>query len=235
MASTVESEPSRTTRVYTPFVLSTLYELGVLGLNFGLIWRCSVPRVLLPFFIDNLSSHHLDCGVGTGYFPANALARLHQDQRSAAMITLVDLNPNCLRSASNAIASAAPETKVNSVVADVKCALPRALHGSKFGSISMFNLFHCLPGGRDKLDVIARYKALLADDGVLMGCTVLGLQHANGWFTRLYLGLYNQIGIFNNLEDTEDDFARFLRSEFMEVELQLVGMVLLFKVAKPRH
>jgi hypothetical protein len=99
----------------------------------------------------------------------------------------------------------------------------------------MFNLLHCIPTVPDRLRGISTYKELLADDGVLIGCTVLGEKHSLTWLTTLHLRLYNWLRVFFNSADTKDRIEDVLREEFEQVECRVVGMVLLFKAEKPRR
>jgi hypothetical protein len=195
--------------------------------------RRSTDTVLEPFFAENFSRHHLDVGVATGYFPSVVLSRPFRAQAKHS-ITLVDVNPNPLRAARLRILSKAPRATVETVVADVTVPPPKELRNCAFGSISMFNLFHCIPG-KAKLGAFSLYKDLLADDGVLTGCTVLGGAHSTNWFNYMYVKLYNHVGIFHNWDDTKADFERALEENFEEVETTLVGMTLLFRATKPRR
>lgn len=194
----------------------------------------STDTVLEPFFAENLSRHHLDIGVATGYFLAAALARPFRTQAKHS-ITLVDLNPNPLEAAKARVLSAAPNAAIKTVVADVTEPPPKALEGSRFDSITMFNLFHCVPEKEKKLEAFSLYKDLLADGGVLAGCTILGGSHATNWINYLYVKLYNNKGIFNNWDDKKEDFELALMENFEEVETTLVGMMLLFRATKPRR
>ncbi|KAI0460548.1 methyltransferase domain-containing protein [Xylaria acuta] len=219
--------------IYTPTFLSIIYDVVVLRFNLRYMWRCRTDTVLEPFFAENFSRRHLDIGVATGYFLAKALSRPFRAQAKHS-IALVDLNPNPLNAAKARILSKAPNATVETVVADVTEPPPKALQDSAFDSISMFNLFHCIPG-EDKLRALSTYKDLLADGGVLTGCTVLGGSHATNWFNYLYVKLYNRLGIFHNWDDKKEDFERALKENFEEVETTLVGMTLLFRVTKPRR
>ncbi|KAI0391385.1 methyltransferase domain-containing protein [Xylariaceae sp. FL0594] len=258
-ASGSGDDPFLSAGIYTKFLLSSLYEVGVLNINFGLVWGCSAHSVLLPFFSRNMSRRrHLDCGVGTGFFLTHTLEALGadddrdrdrdwegDDDAPPISITLLDLNPNCLDTAAKSIqaaaAAAARKTRIECVVADIRSPIPPALlsppgaGGKRFDSISMFNLFHCVPGGRAKFDAIRIYKALLADDGVLTGSTILGRRHATGWFAPAYLTLYNWLGIFSNLDDTQADVAAVLEEEFTDAKTWTQGMVLMFRGKGPRR
>ncbi|KAI0976097.1 methyltransferase domain-containing protein [Xylaria arbuscula] len=226
------NQPGIYATIYTPTFLSIVYDVVVLRFNLRYMWRCRTDTVLEPFFAENFSRNHLDIGVATGYFPAVAIARPFRTQAKHS-ITLVDLNPSPLKAAKARILSKAPYSTVETVVADVTEPPPNALQNSVFDSISMFNLFHCVPGN-EKLKAFRFYKDLLADGGVLTGCTVLGGSHATNWLNYLYVKLYNRLGIFHNWDDKKEDFENALEENFEEVETTLVGMILLFRATKPR-
>ncbi|KAK1989676.1 hypothetical protein LX36DRAFT_594250 [Colletotrichum falcatum] len=232
--------------VYSPSFLSLFYDKYVLGFNMKYVWRCSTRDVLLPFFAENFSRNHLDCGVATGWFPAAALARPFRAGGSRQRLALLDLTAPPLRAAAARVRSVAAAAEVLCVEADVTQPPPERLRlmmsssssspgGGRFDSISMFNLLHCMPGGRAKLRAFGCYKELLADDGVLAGCTVLGPNERTGRLARLQLLWYNKWwGVFNNWDDTEEDIREALEREFAEVETWVVGQVMLFRAKKPR-
>lgn len=223
--------------VYTRSALSAWYDVYVLGFNMSYVWGCPTSSVLLPFFSEHFSRNHLDCGVATGYIPATALNCFWR-KYSRHRLTLLDLNPNPLRAARARVLSVATDTEVDCVEADVTAPPPRELVARRFDSVSMFNLFHCMPGGRDKFRAFGTMAQLISDDGVLVGSTVLGIQHTTWyqWFTRFYLRWYNHWwGVFNNWDDTRDDVEIALRESFEEVETWTVGMMLLFRATRPRR
>ncbi|WYZ34173.1 hypothetical protein EsH8_I_000449 [Colletotrichum jinshuiense] len=218
---------------YSPSFLTIFYDKYVLGFNMRYIWGCPTDDILVPFFSENFSRNHLDCGVATGFFPAVALARPFR-ANSKQRLTLLDLNPNPLRAAKNRVLAVSTTTEVSCVEADVTEPLPKALQGERFDSISMFNLFHCMPGGKGKLRAFGLYKELLNEDGVLSGCTVLGPSETKSWITKFYLRWYNKWwGVFNNWEDKREDVQAALTQEFEEVETWLIGNTLLFRAKKP--
>ncbi|KAL8393843.1 hypothetical protein RB595_003555 [Gaeumannomyces hyphopodioides] len=256
---TALSVPSRDgvyASVYTPSFLSIIYDYLVLRFNMRYMWGCPTDEVLLPFFAEGMSRRHLDVGVATGYLPAAALSRVFR-KTAAQHLTLLDINPNPLVAAAARVrAAAGPRTDVRTVEADVTAPLPAPLQAvvaaaataardnagtdpmdneRPYDSISMFNLFHCVPGWPDKLVALKRYKRLLEPSrGVLYGCTVLGERAATGWLSRWYVRLYNRKGLFNNLHDDREGFELALRREFCDVETWVVGMTLLFRATRPR-
>ncbi|KAI0130248.1 methyltransferase [Xylariales sp. AK1849] len=234
MANPGETKGRVYKNVYSATFLSRVYDYYVLGFNFKYMWGCGTS-VMVPFFSDNFSHRHLDIGVANGYFPAVILSRPMRSLEKH-QLTLLDFNQTSLNAAKARVLSAAPHTAVQCVQADVTAQLPESLEDvhKQYDSITMFNLFHCIPGGLGKLRAFSTYKELLSDDGVLTGCTILGRKHATGWLSRLYLRFYNWVDFFNNWDDDQEAFERVLKQEFEEVETELVGMVLLFKASKPR-
>lgn len=220
--------------VYSRSFLSLVYDHYVLGFNMRYMWGCGTRSVLLPFFGDNFSNQHMDIGVATGFFPAAVLGRPIRNQEKHEL-TLVDFNETSLNAAKARVLSAASRTKVECVQADVTAPLPEALQGRRYETITMFNLFHCVPGGTEKIGAITTYKELLTDNGSLAGCTILGQKHTKGPLRRLYLKVYNRMDIFNNWDDQREAFEKVLREDFDEVETEVVGSMLLWKASKPRR
>lgn len=196
--------------------------------------------VLLPFFRTYLSRKHLDVGVASGYFPATALkldsaSTLRTDSFDAPQhITLVDIVDSSLETAKARIQKAAPGTVVRCALADATAPLPEALRGLTFDSISMFNLFHCVPGGPGKTVAFQTYSQVLSKTGVLYGCTLLGHQYAPSWFARQWASIFERQGAFHCWEDTKEMYDEALREAFEESETWVVGYMLLFKARGPR-
>jgi hypothetical protein len=236
MADQKQSNDRMYKGVYSRSFLARIYDHYVLGFNMKYAWGCATDSVLLPFFADNFSHRHMDIGVATGWFPAMVLSRPIRNQEKH-QLTLVDFNETSLNATKARVLSVAPHTTVDCVQADITAALPDPLKDAskKYDSISMFNLFHCVPGGLEKLRAFATYKELLSDDGAIAGCTVLGHKHARGFFSWLYLKIYNHVDFFNNWDDDQETIENVLRQEFEQVETEVVGMMLLFKASKPRR
>ncbi|KAL8284451.1 hypothetical protein RB597_001816 [Gaeumannomyces tritici] len=251
--------------VYTPSFLSMIYDYLVLRFNMRYMWGCPTDEVLLPFFAEGMSRRHLDVGVATGFLPAAALTRVFRKTAAQHLTLLdINPNP-LVAAAARVRAVAGVRTDVRTVEADVTAPLPAPLlemaEGSSsssssgvlvkhhhtdspntnssspllYDSISMFNLFHCVPGWPSKLVALRTYKRVLEPTrGVLYGCTVLGETAATGWLSRWYVRLYNRLGVFNNLHDDREGFELALGREFEEFETWVVGMTLLFRATRPR-
>lgn len=206
--------------VYSPFTLA-LYDAWVLGISNRYAWRCPTKEVLLPFFRANAGLRHLDIGVGTGYYLANA--QLPADTQ----ITLLDLNPSSLEAARRRIDRPGTRTLQH----DVMTPIPG---DELFDSISLFYLLHCLPGPLDaKAAIFGTLKHNLQPGGVLFGATILGDEVGHNGFGRKLMAVYNKKGIFGNRGDTQLGFEAHLRQHFRDVTLKREGKVLLFRAAQP--
>ncbi|KAJ3499841.1 hypothetical protein NLG97_g33 [Lecanicillium saksenae] len=198
------------------------------------MWGCSTD-ILLPFFIANFSRDHLDCGVATGYFPAKSLSQPYR-KGTKQELALLDLTSAPLLSAQKRIEDSGADVTVSIVEADVTLPFPTSLHGKKFLSISMFNLFHCIPGGKSKFAGFANARQILADDGVLYGCTILGQSETRSAISRLYMSWYNyRWKVFHNWDDRREDVEAALHEQFEQVETCVQGSMLLFRATCPRR
>lgn len=228
-----------------------IYDIWVLGVSNSYAWCCPTSSILLPFFKANFSSNHLDVGVGTGYFVAEAVldkpAAPNTDTQNAQQITLVDLNSNCLSTAAARIKVAQPTiAPARTIAADAFESLPltssngniggEGTEKEKFDSISLFYLLHCVPGPCSaKSRIFENLKTHLTADGTLYGATILGQSgniHFN-WFASTLMRLYNKKGIFENSGDNEKQFVEALERSFEKVESRVEGCVLLFKASQP--
>ncbi|ELE4479453.1 class I SAM-dependent methyltransferase [Salmonella enterica] len=213
---------NKATQVYTPFTLK-LYDWWVLGISNNYAWYCPTRENLLPHFLQNLSLNHLDIGVGTGYYLAEAPANCN--------ISLMDLNSASLNSASARVGEARIRNKFQH---DAFKAYPESLH-EKFDSVSMFYLIHCLPGPMtDKSIVVQHAKKALTNTGVLYGATILGDGVKHNYFAAKLMHIYNRKGIFSNYNDSEDELERILSDHFENINITVKGTVALFSASGKR-
>ncbi|KAM5350061.1 hypothetical protein ACJ41O_006566 [Fusarium nematophilum] len=232
---------------FTPLVLF-IYDLYVIRISAPLIWRCSVQKYLRPLFTENFSKRHVDIGVGNGYFPAKAIKDLGREPKDQHL-TLVDLSLASLTAARQGILSRHPGIDIRSIHADAGAPLPASLENERFDSASLSLIMHHMPGPTlSKSRAISNAKSLLADDGVLIGSTILGkvwekteqgyqvkVEQRPGRLATFALGFYNKRGIFDNYEEDPRVFEKVLKEEFEEVETRIVGMIFLFRAVKPRR
>jgi len=203
--------------VYSPLTLK-LYDGWVLGVSNRFAWQCPTRTVLQPFFNRHVGARHLDVGVGTGYYLANA--NLPADTQ----VTLLDLNPSSLEAARQRLGR--PDTRL------VQHDVFQPLNDEQVAmcdSISLFYLLHCLPGTMaDKAVVFGNLKSRLADNGVLFGATILGDEANHNGFGGKLMAVYNKKGIFGNRNDTAAGLRSALAQHFADVSVEVVGKVALF-------
>ena len=212
------SKLSKSTRIYTDLVLK-MYNIWVLRISNKYAWRCPTKEVLLPFFRENISSQHIDVGVGTGYYLSHV--------NNINKLTLLDANPNCLEYVKKNLTNRHIE---NLILHDVKVPFPKEIQ-KKYGSVSCFYLLHCLSG--DKRSVIENLSTLLNEKGVLYGATILGKAVNHNVFGKKLMSVYNEKGIFGNMEDSLQDFKEIFESYFGYVEFEMRGKVMLFSAREP--
>lgn len=208
--------------IYSPLVLK-LYDWWVLGLSNRYAWQCPTRTVLLPLFRRHAGRHHLDVGVGTGFYPASA------GLPDSTRMTLMDLNAGSLQAAQHRL----HRSSTVLVEHDVMTPLP-ARAGEDFDAISLFYLLHCLPGTMaDKSVAFGHLKSRLAEGGVLYGATILGDAAEHNGFGRRLMAIYNRKGIFGNRHDTRDELERALQQHFLQVTITVEGKVALFEARQP--
>ena len=208
--------------VYSPLTLK-LYDAWVLGISNRFAWHCPTRQVLQPFFDRHIGANHLDVGVGTGYYLANA------HLPDTTHVTLLDLNPSSLQAAKERFGRS--DTQV--LQHDVFKPLDASQHG-RYDSISLFYLLHCLPGSMaDKAQVFASLKPCLKGNGVLFGATILGDTAEHNGFGRKLMDIYNKKGIFGNRGDTVQGLRTALEQHFAQVSIEVVGKVALFSGRSP--
>jgi len=221
-------------KIYTQYFLH-LYDFFVLWLSNNFAWKCSTGQTLLPFFQTHIGHiAHLDVGVGTGYYPSASVS--YFNARSHPHITQVDLNPATLNFSKSRLRRNGFKGKINTLVHNVFEPLPNSMTG-QFDSISIFYLFHCLPGAfpTKAYGVLDTLVPVLTEDGTLYGATVLGKGVRHNLFGAFLMWLWNKEGVFSNYSDSADDLRQALESRFEEVEVRTEGVVALFNARRPIH
>ncbi len=164
-----------------------------------------------------VSSNHLDVGVGSGYYLKNFLPQ------TTRRIALLDLNKNSLETTSKAINHFKPEIYCNDVLE------PLELSIEKFDSISVNYLLHCLPGNLTEKGIMFKYlKTQMNEGGTLFGSTILGKGVTQNFFAKKLMGIYNKKGIFSNQQDDLNALVTALNAHFSDVKVEVVGCVALF-------
>ncbi|MEM8769755.1 MAG: class I SAM-dependent methyltransferase, partial [Pseudomonadota bacterium] len=163
-----------------------IYDLGLYHFVTDQLWRCPT-RYLLDGYADNLSSHHLELGVGSGYLLERTLCR-----DTAKRLALVDLNQRSLGKAAKRLRRYKPAA----VQWNILEPLPEALNG--FHSVGMNYVLHCIPGDiADHRRLLENVHASLAEGGVFFGATLLWEPAAMTPGARAFMRLLNEVGIFH--------------------------------------
>jgi ubiquinone/menaquinone biosynthesis C-methylase UbiE len=209
-------EEQRGQAIYSNWILS-VYNLFVLSYNNRLVWKCSTSEIL-DFYNHHVSNNHLDVGVGTGYYMSHCTF-----PSAKPRVALMDLNSNCLRTASKKIGHLQPETYHNSVFN------PLGNHVKKFDSISACYLIHCVPGNiREKASAFGALKSVLNPGGKLFGVTLLQGDIKRSLQAKLQMYIFNQMGVFHNTEDDLDGLRWALSQHFKKVSTKVIGCAALF-------
>ncbi len=202
--------------VYSPLVLR-IYDWVVLGLSNRFLWRCPTAE-LRRLYDRNVSDRHLDVGVGTGYFLDRARWPVADPS-----ITLLDLNPDCLRAATERIRRYAPRT-VRANILDVPPAL------EPFGSVGLCYLLHCLPGPMaEKAIVFDHLRPYLRPGARVFGATIVQGDVPRSRSAQAVMNLYNRKGIFSNAHDTLGELQAALGRRYSSVKTEVRGSVVLFE------
>jgi SAM-dependent methyltransferase len=226
--------------VYSPLVLR-MYDWFVLGFSNRLLWRCPSSE-LLRLYDRNVSSRHLDIGVGTGYFLDKAAW-----PTANPAITLVDLNENSLAFAADRIKRYAPRTVRANALEPLPLSLsppqsqPQSPSPSRpetsagagaFDSCGMCFLLHCLPGTiAEKAVVFDHVRPFLAPGARVFGATILQGGAPRPRPAQALMNVYNKKGIFSNTSDRLEDLHAALTGRFTSVAVTMRGAVALFEAA----
>lgn len=105
-----------------------------------------------------------------------------------------------------------------------------------FDSAGFAHVIHCLPAPMSaKARAIEHIAAVLSDEGVLFGGTVLGLSAHHTWSARLFLRVANLQGGFDNLDDDVKGLRTMLEASFRDVQIEVpTGSIAYFVASHPR-
>jgi len=206
---------------YTPRLLKR-YDSWVLGFMAPRVWKTG-SQPALDLYRTHMTRRHLDVGPGTGYFIAQS------GPPRDIELTLVDPNPHVLDHCAETLSA------WNPTLIEASLLEPLPVQGL-FDSAALSHVIHCLPGPMSaKLPAIEHIAAVLTDDGVLFGGTVLGLSERHTWAARTFLRLANLQGGFDNRDDDVDGLRAVLETSFQEVEIEVPGSIAYFVASHPRR
>lgn len=197
------------------------YDAIVLGISNRWIWRCPTSH-LLNHYNNHVGAHHLDVGVGSGWFLDHCRFPVSHPQ-----IALMDLNNDCLTTASARISRYAPHLFQANIFDTSQTDQARTKAG--YDSVAINYLLHCLPGSMlEKAVVITNMKRLLRSGGRLFGSTLLqdGVTHSMA--SRKLMALYNKKGIFTTTDDSLSHLHQILTRHLVDVKIDTVGCCAIF-------
>lgn len=198
------------------------YDQVGFGLSLPRVWRCPVAR-LADLYDENVAAKHLDIGVATG-----SLLDRARFPSAEPDLTLMDLNPTCLKTAEKRLHRYRPRTHQANVLE------PWGLPKGAFGSVGMVNVLHCVPGSIEEKAVAFDYATeVLSPGGTLFGSTVLvgGVSHTR--LSRTVLKLANRHGDLANTEDSLEGLSEALASRFPEHHIEVEGAMGIFVAKVP--
>ncbi len=203
---------------YKAWVLKWVYDALVLGFSNHRLWGCPTTR-LLDLYDTNVTSNHLDVGVGTGWYLDHC--RFPDPEPRLA---LMDLNPNSLAFAAQRVARYRPETHQRNVLEPIRFDDPG------FDSVGLMYLLHCLPGRMsDKTVVFDHLRPLMNRGALLFGATIVQGSAPRGPMAQRFMDVYNAKGIFSNRGDTVEALGEELAARFPRHDVALVGCVAVFR------
>jgi len=202
--------------VYTNSTLS-FYDIIVVSVSNSYIWKC--PSSLIETHYNaNVSSNHLDVGVGTGYF----LDRCRFPNNNPR-VALMDMNANSLEFTSKRLKRYKPETYQQNILEEISNPM------ESFDSVGANYLLHCLPGTiTEKAIIFDNLKELMNPGARVFGSTILQDGVERSWAAKQLMNFYNKKGIFTNTEDDLEGLKSALSQRFENVKVDVAGCVALF-------
>lgn len=200
-----------------------LYDTFVLNFTSPFAWGCR-KETINALYRQNVTPRHAEVGVGSGYFLRRLATRQWQ--------TVALIDPN--KSALSFVKSRLPGVPVVEYNGDILRS--DTLPSVRFSSVAANYVLHCLPGPMaSKRIAIQNLAALLVDDGILFGSTVLGVSERHNALGRVVMDVCNRRGAFGNTEDTEECLRELLALHFETVDIKREKTVAIFVASRPRR
>lgn len=200
-----------------------IYDFLVHFFSNRFIWRCPA-RHIIDHYSANLTSNHLEIGIGSGKLFKKSAADAEFDR-----LVIADVNPECLEFATSSLQEWNPETwKVNLINPAEE--FERV---GQFTSIGLNYVLHCLPATMsEKLAICDRLiDKCLCDGGVLFGSTLFPNQNSR-WLSKRLMGFYNRKGVFTNEADSSESFKEWCADRGRDYSFFAIGCVGFFSIRK---
>lgn len=193
------------------------YDFILYGFISKYAWGCPT-KTLDAHYASHITANHLDVGVGTGY-----LLNRVSFPSATPRLALMDLSLSCLTKTLTRLARYKPESYGQNVLE------PITMNIKKFDSIGINSVMHCIPGSFKEKGIAFRHlKALLNDNGLLFGTTVLSKGVTQNWLSKIFVKFFNRLGVFINNDDSLIDLTEALRKYFQQVDITVVGSTAIF-------
>ncbi|CAF1335030.1 unnamed protein product [Didymodactylos carnosus] len=219
-----------------PWIFLFVYDYWVLLFICKFVWKCK-RSLQLSFYNKNLSSNHLDIGVGSGWYLKHCML-----PSNIYRIALADLHISPLKFATNRLLSRFDNStkmpKIELIQKNILSEDTASDQLNKFDSISMFFLLHCIPGSmKEKANIVfPKLKELLTESGVIYGTTVLGniIKKENNAPSLAYrLCTYlNNNGIMCNWNDDIDSLKQAAISAGFHIDVTIIGYTAMFELRR---
>jgi 2-polyprenyl-3-methyl-5-hydroxy-6-metoxy-1,4-benzoquinol methylase len=195
------------------------YDFLLYGVISKYAWGSSIQR-LDSHYKKYVKHNHLEVGVGTGFL----LNRVVFDS-AHPRLALMDLSRECLEKTKRKVARYSPETYLQNLLEPIQHKI------DKFDSIGINYVMHCVPGNfKEKGVAFTHLQALLSENGILFGTTVLSEDIHQNLLAKPFMWLMNSLGVFNNRGDNARDLNECLERHFQLIEFEVVGVTAFFAV-----
>jgi Methyltransferase domain len=195
------------------------YDFLLYGVISKYAWGSSIQR-LDSHYKKYVRHNHLEVGVGTGFL----LNRVVFDS-AHPRLALMDLSRECLEKTKRKVARYSPETYLQNLLEPIQHKI------DKFDSIGINYVMHCVPGNfKEKGVAFTHLQALLSENGILFGTTVLSEDIHQNLLAKPFMWLMNSLGVFNNRGDNARDLNECLERHFQLIEFEVVGVTAFFAV-----
>jgi hypothetical protein len=195
------------------------YDFLLYGVISKYAWGSSIQR-LDSHYKKYVRHNHLEVGVGTGFL----LNRVVFDS-ALPRLALMDLSRECLEKTKRKVARYSPETYLQNLLEPIQHKI------DKFDSIGINYVMHCVPGNfKEKGVAFTHLQALLSENGILFGTTVLSEDIHQNLLAKPFMWLMNSLGVFNNRGDNARDLNECLERHFQLIEFEVVGVTAFFAV-----
>jgi hypothetical protein len=230
--------------IYNPKVLD-MYDAIVWRFNSPALWRITKNEIH-DLYRDCIGANHCEIAVGSGLFLKDYVMENESPQQLS--LSLFDLNKNTIDMAekriNESVANSGRSVQFKNAILDIT--KPASISDEikhSYDSVAANFLLHCLHGNglldKDKFAAIQSCASLVKEDGCFFGSTVLGkdlLDDADnaGPAAIKTIEVYNEIGIFGNMNDFMADLESVLNELFGDVELRRIGYCAAWKAKDPK-